>query len=153
MSLPVTRRIARAALLVAAGAAPVVGAAGAACAAEPVAAPNLGGLTAVDPGSLGDTVDGAARGATSLVGEVGAKTMKETVPAAGRTGGAAVKKVTPAAQKTAGQAAGTAGELVGDATHTTTKNGLSAATGLAPITKTLGGLPVNGLPLNGLPLV
>ena len=47
MSLPLTRRIARAALLVAAGAAAGVGAAGSAsAAAELPATPNLGGVTA-----------------------------------------------------------------------------------------------------------
>ncbi|MGW4022218.1 ATP-binding protein, partial [Streptomyces sp. NPDC005009] len=49
MSLPLTRRIARAALLVAAGAAAGVGAAGSASAApEQPAAPNHRGLTAED---------------------------------------------------------------------------------------------------------
>ncbi|MBH0244931.1 hypothetical protein I3W98_21880, partial [Streptomyces cavourensis] len=61
MSLPLTRRIARTALLIAAGAAPVVGAAGAASAAELPRTPDLGGLTALDGAGLGNTVDGAAR--------------------------------------------------------------------------------------------
>ncbi|MEV7414192.1 ATP-binding protein [Streptomyces sp. NPDC089919] len=56
MSHPLTRRIARTALLLAAGAAPVVGAAGAASAADATSLPQLGSLTAAD-------------GATDLVGE------------------------------------------------------------------------------------
>ncbi len=48
MSLPVTRRIARAALLVAAGAAPVVAVAGTANAADQTKAADLGGLTQLD---------------------------------------------------------------------------------------------------------
>ncbi|MER6262189.1 ATP-binding protein, partial [Streptomyces sp900105245] len=69
MSLPLTRRIARAALLVAAGAAAGVGAAGSAGAATnlPAATPNLGGLTALDGAHVGNTVDGAAQNASSLV--------------------------------------------------------------------------------------
>ncbi|MFJ3927222.1 ATP-binding protein [Streptomyces sp. NPDC090022] len=56
MSLPLTRRIARAALLLAAGAAPVVGAAGAAHAAtglDSVAQP-LGAIGAADTAGLDD---------------------------------------------------------------------------------------------------
>ncbi|MDG4866190.1 ATP-binding protein, partial [Streptomyces sp. T-3] len=46
MSLPLTRRIARAALLTAAGAASAVGAAGSASAVDLPATPDLGGLSA-----------------------------------------------------------------------------------------------------------
>ncbi|AYL38063.1 ATP-binding protein [Streptomyces fungicidicus] len=61
MSLPLTRRIARAALLVAAGAAAGVGAAGSASAApELPATPNLGGVSALD-GAAGNTVDDVAK--------------------------------------------------------------------------------------------
>ncbi|WP_371662426.1 ATP-binding protein [Streptomyces sp. NBC_00280] len=54
MSLPLTRRIARAALLVAAGAAAGVGAAGSASAAPAglPATPSLGGLTALDTANV-----------------------------------------------------------------------------------------------------
>lgn len=58
MSLPLTRRIAKAALLTAAGAATVVGAAGVATAAPPQPADRLGGLnldTPITNGPLGDT--------------------------------------------------------------------------------------------------
>ncbi|MEU4731721.1 MULTISPECIES: ATP-binding protein [unclassified Streptomyces] len=80
MSLPLTRRIARAALLVAAGAAPVVGAAGAASAAGLESVPQLGTLTAPD------TADASAT-ATDAVG-----TAAQTLPApaadvAGKAGG------------------------------------------------------------------
>ncbi|CAL9447068.1 ATP-binding protein [Streptomyces sp. Tu 3180] len=68
MSLPLTRRIARAALLVAAGAAAGVGAAGSAGAApELPTAQNLGGLTAPD-GATGDTVTGVTRNVTETAG-------------------------------------------------------------------------------------
>ncbi|MFE4643426.1 ATP-binding protein, partial [Streptomyces sp. NPDC056730] len=55
MSLPLTRRIARAALLVAAGAAPVIGAAGAANAAALPQTTDLGAVSALDGAAPGDT--------------------------------------------------------------------------------------------------
>ncbi|MBD0717718.1 ATP-binding protein, partial [Streptomyces sp. CBMA370] len=70
MSLPLTHRIARAALLIAAGAAPVVGAAGAASAAEHSLAPTgaLAGVTSLDSAATGTAVDGASQAATDVVG-------------------------------------------------------------------------------------
>ncbi|MEV6791056.1 ATP-binding protein [Streptomyces sp. NPDC051320] len=83
MSLSLTRRIARTALLIAAGAAPVVGAAGAASAAELPQAPNLGGVTALDGAGLSNTVDGTAHTAAGqAVGTVGSAAM----PIAGKSG-------------------------------------------------------------------
>ncbi|MEV5881716.1 ATP-binding protein [Streptomyces sp. NPDC052020] len=142
MSLPLTRRIARAALLVAAGAAAGVGAAGSASAApELPAAPNLGALTALDGANLATTVDEAARKTTGHAGDAGSKAVKQTVPTAGKAGGKAVKKTAPVAQKAAGDVAGTAGDLVGDTARTATESGLpTGALGK-------GGLPVKGLPL------
>ncbi len=63
------------------------------------------------------------------------------MPAAGKTGGSLVKKTTPVAQKTAGDAAGSAGDVVGDTAKTATESGLPTdALGK-------GGLPVQGLPV------
>ncbi|WPW31215.1 ATP-binding protein [Streptomyces atratus] len=126
MSLPLTRRIARAALLIAAGAAPVVGAAGAAGAAELPQAPELGGLTTVDGAGLGKTVDGASQQGTKAAGETGGKIVGTTLPAASKT----VGKAAPTVQNAAGGTAGSAGEVLGGA-------------GAAPH----GGLPVQGLPI------
>ncbi|SFX30962.1 ATP-binding protein [Streptomyces atratus] len=123
MSLPLTRRIARAALLIAAGAAPVVGAAGAAGAAELPQTPELGGLTTVDGAGLGKTVDSASQQGTEAAGDTGGKIVGTTLPAAGKTA--------PAVQKAAGGAAGSAGEVLGDAAGAATQ----------------GGLPTQGLPL------
>ncbi|MGW1895703.1 hypothetical protein ACWCP6_36475, partial [Streptomyces sp. NPDC002004] len=123
MSLPLTRRIARVALLLAAGAAPVVGAAGSASAAELPATPDLGGLSAVDGAHVGSTVDGAARSVTSTAGDTGAKTVKKAVPAAGKAAGKAAKTVTPVAQKAAGSLAGGAGDVAGGAAGSATKGG------------------------------
>ncbi|GGX40269.1 ATP-binding protein [Streptomyces fructofermentans] len=143
MSLPLTRRIARAALLIAAGAAPVVGAAGSASAAELPAAPDLGGLTSLD--TAGSSLDGATRHATGLAGNPGGKAVKKAVPATGKTGGKAVKKATPAAQKAAGDVAGTASGVLGDAAE-------SAGGGLPTDAVGKGALPAESLPLKGLPL-
>ncbi|MFI9600734.1 ATP-binding protein [Streptomyces sp. NPDC004069] len=122
MSLPLTRRIARAALLVAAGAAAGVGAAGAAGAApELPATPNLGGLTALDGASVGTTVDGAAHHVAGVAGD---------------SGGKVVQQATPVARKAAGEAAGSAGGILGGAAQSVTK----------------GGLPAQSLPVSELPL-
>jgi hypothetical protein len=77
MSLPLTRRIARAALLIAAGAAPVVGAAGSASAVDLPQTP-LDGLTALDVDSLSGTVDGASQKALNLTGTDG-DAVKQTL--------------------------------------------------------------------------
>ncbi|MFD0344107.1 ATP-binding protein [Streptomyces sp. NPDC127117] len=133
MSLPLTRRIARAALLIAAGAAPVVGAAGAAGAAELPQAPELGGLTTVDGAGLGKTVDGASQQGTKAAGDTGGKIVGTTLPAASKTVGKAGAETTPAVQKAAGGAAGNAGQVIGEAAGTVTE----------------GGLPTQGLPIGG----
>ncbi|CAL9573922.1 ATP-binding protein [Streptomyces griseomycini] len=90
MSLPLTRRIARAALLVAAGAAAGVGAAGSASAApELPTALDLGGLTALD-GVTGNTVSSTAQSATETV-----RDADQVVPAVDTT----VEKTAPVVKK------------------------------------------------------
>ncbi|WP_030614831.1 hypothetical protein [Streptomyces achromogenes] len=147
MSLPLTRRIARAALLVAAGAAAGVGAAGSAGAATnlPDVGPNLSGLTALDGAHAGDAVDSAARQVTQVAGHTGGKAVEQAVPAAGKTGGSAVKRTTPVAQKAVGDTAGAAGGVLGDTAVGATKGGLP----IDSLTK--GGLPTDSLPTKGLP--
>ncbi|MEV0318772.1 ATP-binding protein [Streptomyces sp. NPDC050658] len=155
MSLPLTRRIARAALLIAAGAAPVVGAAGSASAAELPATPDLGGVTALDGAGLGNTVDGAAQNVTGLAGETGSKAVKKAVPAAGKTVGSGAKTTTPAAQKAAGGVAGSAGEVLGETAGTATEGALPTddlGGSLPTDAVTKGGLPTDQLPVKGLPL-
>ncbi|MFE9821354.1 ATP-binding protein [Streptomyces sp. NPDC005791] len=85
MSLPLTRRIARAALLIAAGAAPVVGAAGAAGAAGLPQTPALGGLTSLDGAGLGSTLDSASKQGSEVTKGTGGKVVGTTLPAAGKT--------------------------------------------------------------------
>lgn len=133
MSLPLTRRIARAALLVAA-AAPIVGAAaGSASAADLVKAPDLGGLSAVDSANLGNNVDSVSHQAGDVATGVGAKAVHTTTSAVSKAG----KEHVPAAQKVTGQLAGSAGQAVSETAKGVTK----------------GGLPTQGLPTpKGLPL-
>ncbi|MFI1970187.1 hypothetical protein BLA24_12805 [Streptomyces cinnamoneus] len=136
------RRVLTAAAL--ATAALTLGTAPAAQAADLPKALDLGGLTAVDPGSLGDTVDGAARKATGLAGGAGSRAVKKAVPTAGKVSGKAVKSTTSAAQKAAGDVAGSAVDVLGETAGTATESGLP--------TDTLdGGLPARGLPLTGRP--
>ncbi|MEU7013732.1 ATP-binding protein [Streptomyces sp. NPDC046385] len=148
MSLPLTRRIARAALLIAAGAAPVVGAAGSASAVDQSLAPTgaLSGLTQLDGAATGSTLDTASQTATGVVGETGSKAVGTAVPAAGKTLGTAGKTATPAAQQVAGDAAGSAGEVVGQTA------GAAAESAEGPTGGTLGGLPTKGVPAPTLPL-
>ena len=135
MSLPLTRRIARAALLIGAVAAPLVGA-GAASAAEPPQVGDLGGLSSLDkPAGLGHAVEGVTREAGTM------KSVQKALPDAGRT-------LTGTARKTAGTVRGAAGPLA------RTAKGVDAAElpvgASLPVTSNL---PVNRLPLSGgLPL-
>ncbi|MGW6296813.1 ATP-binding protein [Streptomyces sp. NPDC055058] len=129
MSLPLTRRIARAALLVAAGAAAGVGAAGTASAAPGLpAAPDLGGVTALD---------GAAQTVTGVAGETGGKTVEK-----------AAEKATPAAQQAAGSLTGSAGDVLDDTAGAAAEGGDLPTDSLTsrglPSAKTL---PVQDLPL------
>jgi hypothetical protein len=140
MSLPLTRRIARAALLIAAGAAPVVGAAGSASALALPQAPLGGGLTALDAEALGSTVEGASQTTTELAGETGGNAVKHTVPAAGKAVGKAGKAATTqTASKVVGETAGNATESLGGGTLPTDALGAK-------------GLPTESLPLGDLPL-
>ncbi|MFF6773537.1 ATP-binding protein [Streptomyces sp. NPDC012637] len=90
MSLPLTRRIARAALLVAAGAAPVVGAAGSASALDHSLAPTdaLSGLSVLDAANAGSAVDTAGQAGETLGQTAGAATESAQAPAAGALGDA-----------------------------------------------------------------
>jgi hypothetical protein len=127
MSLPLTRRIARAALLIGAAAAPLIGA-GAASAAELPQAADLGGLTSLDKAAdLSHTVDGVTH-------EAGAVTsVQKALPDPGKTLADTTRTAAPVAKKTATQAGGAVKH---------------AADGGGP----LGALPVSQLPVGQLPL-
>ncbi|WKX72421.1 ATP-binding protein [Streptomyces sp. XD-27] len=103
MSLPLTRRLARAALLVAAGAAPMV-AAGAAN-ATPVTpqAPAPAGMSAVDTSNVGVAAENTTNKVTYAASEVGRRTFGNGVPAAGKATGKAAKHISKKAAKTVGK--------------------------------------------------
>ncbi|WP_171170833.1 ATP-binding protein [Streptomyces sp. I05A-00742] len=136
MSLPLTRRIAQAALLVAAAAAPAVGAAGTAS-ADALKAPDLGTLSAVDGAQLGNHVDSVSRQAGAVTTDAGNKVVRTALPAAGKalgTAGTTGKSTLQSGQRTTGQLAGSAGSAVGGAAKTVTKGGAAGK-----------GLPTDGL--------
>ncbi|MYR13676.1 ATP-binding protein, partial [Streptomyces sp. SID724] len=65
----------------------MVGAAGAASAADLPAAPDLGKLTALDGAGLGSTVDSTVQQGTQAAGDTGGRLVGTAVPAAGKTVG------------------------------------------------------------------
>lgn len=113
----------------------MVGAAGAAGAAELPQSPDLGGLTSVEGSGLGKTVEGAATPAADTAGKAGGKVVGTTLPVASKTLTETGSKAAPVAKK-ATPAAKSAGKKA--------KGGLP--------TDSLGGLPTQGLPTQGLPL-
>ena len=102
MSNPLTRRIARTALLTAAGAATVVGAAGAASAVELPASP-VGGINNLVGEGVGDALDQTARNTTTVAGETSGKAVEQAVPTADRAVGKAGKTVAPTPHHLAGE--------------------------------------------------
>ncbi|MFI2029453.1 ATP-binding protein [Streptomyces buecherae] len=92
MSLPLKRRIARAALLVAAGAAPLVGAG----VAQAAPAPSPNEMTGPP---LGQAVDDVSRETTRTAGEVGGGLVEKAGPAAGRVVGPLGKKAVRPAEE------------------------------------------------------
>ncbi|MCW2872919.1 ATP-binding protein [Actinacidiphila oryziradicis] len=144
MSLPLSRRIARAALLVGAAAAPLIGAGAASAAALPQTT-DLGGLTNLDSAGVANTLDGT----THQAGEVGGKAVKAAVPAVGKGVSTVGRTALPAAQKSAGKSAGSATETVG-------KLGKSVGDVSKPLSganlPAVGQVPLKGAVPGGLPI-
>jgi len=151
MSLPLKRRIARAALLVAA-AAPVIGlgAQGASAAGLPQVA-ELGGLSQADAVSALN-VGNTAHKAAGVADTTGRSAARNLVPATGKTVDTAGRTLTPAAQRTVGDAAGGLGRATGRAV-TPAHGGKGSVDPLHGVTT--GKLPVqtqgNTLPVGTLP--
>ncbi|ONK11604.1 hypothetical protein [Streptomyces sp. MP131-18] len=80
MSHPLTRRLTKAALLLAAGTAPVVGAAGQAAAAPLPGTPDLTGLVAPDGALVNDTLDATTGEVSGAVERIAGPTVREVVP-------------------------------------------------------------------------
>ena len=108
MSHPLTRRIAKTVLLTAAGAASVVGTAGAASAAELPSTADVGGLSNLDAPHLGKTVDGAAGKADGLAPKSTTSTLKHAAPNVEKTVAHEGRAATPRALSLADDAADTA---------------------------------------------
>lgn len=145
MSLPVTRRIARAALLVAAGAAPVVGAAGtASAAAQPAKTPDLvSGLTApLDSRNANTALDHAARDGAVLLNEAGKKAVTRLAPAALDTAAPVLKAAAPIAQGAAGQAERAARPIAKKGAPTNVLPADAVVGTALPVL--LGGMPIHG---------
>lgn len=149
MSLPLPRRIAQAALLIGAAAAPLIGAGAAQAAAQPQQ--GLGGLSSLDTGSLGNadlggTVKSTSHQATTLAGQAGTEALR----AADRVGGTVGTTGVPAVQRAAGQAAESAGQVSG---ATAESAGGAVPTDTLPTSAlpNAGALPLSGaLPTSGL---
>ncbi|MEV6211670.1 hypothetical protein [Kitasatospora sp. NPDC051914] len=174
MSHPLTRRIAQAALLVAAGATPLI-AAGSASAADLVPqGTDLGsGLTQLD--SPSDTVQGAAHELGQSAGATGAATVATGVPAASDAAGHTAASALPDADKALGPVSNTAGKTAAVTGTLTTVAGRmapavvdkagptvaekvlpavpgtrSTRAGSSPLSTVTGALPTGGLPTSTL---
>ncbi|MFB7635905.1 ATP-binding protein [Streptomyces sp. NPDC056149] len=152
MSLPVTRRIARAALLVAAGAAPVVTAAGSASAVDlPPKGNELGGLSTLDSANTSKTLDNTARTGVGVVNATGNEAARTLAPALVKTLGPVVEQAAPVTKDTAHKAGDVARPVVRDGVSTdalaaeVAKRLLDSPDGLLkPAAGLLGGLPLGG---------
>ncbi|HWM36410.1 MAG TPA: ATP-binding protein [Streptomyces sp.] len=99
MSLPLTRRIAKTVLLTAAGAASVVGTAGAASAAELPSTADVGGLSNLDTPDLDTSVDGARSAAQGLTPKSSTSPLKKALPNTEKTVSDEANAATPRAVK------------------------------------------------------
>lgn len=114
MSLPLTRRIAQVALFVAAGAGTVLGASGAANAADLAQTPDLAsGLSAADTSHAVTTVSGATQKAGGMATGVGNKAVETTKNVVGHTGSETAPKLQAAGQQVLGSAGGAVGQTAG----------------------------------------
>ncbi|MEU0934787.1 ATP-binding protein [Embleya sp. NPDC005971] len=140
----ISRRVAQAALLIAAGAAPIIGASAAHAADLPTG--GLGALTQPDVGGLADKLPAASESAGDAAGGTASKTLPAATKTAGQTAGTTAVNANRTLGETAAAAAPAAGQTVGQtapAAGQLTGGGLPAAPSL-PSTSALGGLPLGG---------
>ncbi|WP_181767401.1 ATP-binding protein [Streptomyces albidus (ex Kaewkla and Franco 2022)] len=162
MSLPLTRRIAKTVLLTAAGAASVVGTAGAASAAELPSTADVGGLSNLDTAHLGKTVDGASRSASRLAPKSSTSTLENAAPQVEKKVADQGRTVAPRTSKLADAPADDARALPANARSATsnlpqqpqelTTSRLLKSADTAGLTKKLPGkgkLSVAGMPIGG----
>lgn len=150
MSLPLTRRIAQAALLAAAGAAPVVlGSAGTAQALELPKTANLDALGSVDNGALAKPQQTLSRASELALGESGARTVENAVPAAAETVHTTGSTLLPAAERTLRNTDGRATGLLGRTAEQALGSNLPTDS-LVSDNVRVSGLPTDQLPVAGL---
>ncbi|WP_053170672.1 hypothetical protein [Streptomyces sp. SBT349] len=129
MSHPLTRRLAKAALLLAAGAVPVVGAAGQAAAVTP----DVSRL-ALDPDGVSQTLGETTGAATDTTEKVGGDAVKAAMPV-----------VAPVARGAAEDTGRMAGGLTQTLAHTAADSGVTEqAVGMLPVVDQgkVGGMPL-----------
>ncbi|WP_059013207.1 hypothetical protein [Streptomyces specialis] len=112
MSNSLKRHLAKAALLLAAGAAPVVAAAGQAGAAEQPQSSGLSGLTSLDNGGLDATVDDVADTAVDAAEQIGGGAVEAALPI-----------LAPLAHQVVADTGQTTGSLAQDVSHTLSERG------------------------------
>ncbi|MFF7248738.1 ATP-binding protein [Embleya sp. NPDC008237] len=140
----ISRRVAQAALLIAAGAAPILGASTAQAADLPTG--GLGALTQPDVGGLADKVPTATEGA----GDVAGGTASKTLPAASKTAGQAAATTATNANRTVGESAAVAAPAAGQAVAQAAPAAGQLAAGGVPAAPSLPAVPsLGGLPLGG----
>lgn len=145
MSNALKRRMAKVALVIAAGAAPVVASAGSASALS-LPTTDLGGLSNLDTASLGDKTDSALQNTSAVAGELGGEAVKAAVPAVGKAAGSLSRSATePSIMETAGAATGAAATVVGETTSQLNGKGLPG-----PVPGLNAPLPAGGVPGMGL---
>mgnify|MGYP001412250726 CR=1 FL=1 len=146
MSLPLTRRIARAALVAAAGAAPVVlGAAGTAQAVELPKTANLDALSSLDNGALSTPQQTLSRAAELALGSSGREAVDNAVPAAAATVRATGDTLLPTAERTLRSTDGRAAGLVARVAEQTLGDQLPTESLVSDKVR-VSGLPTDQLP-------
>lgn len=146
MSNALKRRMAKVALVIAAGAAPVVASAGSASALSLPPTTDLGSLSNLDTASLGDTTDSALQNTSAVAGELGGEAVKAAVPAAGKAAGSLSRSATePSIMETAGAATGAVSTVVGETASQLNGKGLPG-----PVPGLNAPLPAGGVPGMGL---
>jgi hypothetical protein len=156
MSFPLKRRIAQAALVVAAGAVPMVAAGSASAAVDLTKAPDLGGLSHVDPASASHNVQSTAQDLGHEAAPVAGGAVEHGVPLVADTAGQAAGSAVPSLHRAVGDLTGHTTGAVGDAsTLTQSSPNRSAVADAGPVdglSSTAQQLPQSLPPVDGLPL-
>jgi hypothetical protein len=118
MSLPLKRRIARAALLVAADAEPAPRQITGAAAAEQTTTPELSGLTSLDKTAVDHAVQGASHKANDLATEAAGPTVARALPEAGKAARKGGRALDPVTRKVASDTGSTAAHTLDKTTRT-----------------------------------